>query len=67
MQITDMGSYGKPDGIVVIRVAQGMGVFDAFVQSQGAILSLKDLTPKVKGDENLLSKYPFSLFFFGRT
>ena len=37
-----------------------MGVFDAFVQSQGANLSLKDLSSKVKGDEKLLSKYSFS-------
>lgn len=36
-----------------------MGVFDAFVQSQGADLSLKELSSKVKGDEKLLSKNPF--------
>lgn len=38
-----------------------MGVFDAFIQSQGADLSLKELFSKVKGDEKLLSKHP--LFF----
>lgn len=46
--------------IVIIRIAQGMGVFDAFVQTQGADLSLKELSSKVKGDEKLLSKHPFS-------
>lgn len=46
--------------MVIIRIAQGMGVFDAFVQSQGADLSLKELSSKVKGDEKLLSKHPFS-------
>lgn len=37
-----------------------MGVFDAFVQSQSADLSLKELSSKVKGEEKLLSKYFFS-------
>lgn len=49
----------KHYGIVIIRIAQGMGVFNAFVESQGADLSLKELSSKVKGDEKLLSEYPF--------
>lgn len=32
-----------------------MGIFDAFVESQGSELSLKELSSKVKGDEKLLS------------
>lgn len=36
-----------------------MGIFDAFIQSQGADLSLKELSSKVKGDEKLLSKHNF--------
>ena len=36
-----------------------MGVFNAFVQAQGADLSLKELSSEVKGDEKLLSKGPF--------
>ncbi|QGA12963.1 hypothetical protein EYB26_000608 [Talaromyces marneffei] len=43
-------------GIVIIRIAQGMGVFNAFVESQGADLSLKELSSKVKGDEKLLKR-----------
>ncbi|KAF3405118.1 Demethylsterigmatocystin 6-O-methyltransferase [Talaromyces pinophilus] len=43
-------------GIVMIRIAQGMGVFDAFVQSQSADLSLKELSSKVKGEEKLLKR-----------
>jgi hypothetical protein len=38
-----------------------MGIFDAFVQSQGADLSLKELSSRVKGDEKLLSKYPYPI------
>jgi hypothetical protein len=33
-----------------------MGVFDAFVEAQGAELSLEELSSKVKGDKNLLSR-----------
>jgi hypothetical protein len=43
--------------LVIIRVAQGMGVFDAFVESEGAHLSLQELSPKIEGDEKLLSMY----------
>ncbi|RJE25001.1 O-methyltransferase [Aspergillus sclerotialis] len=43
-------------GIVVIRIAQGMGVFDAFVESKGEEMSLKELSSKVKGDEKLLKR-----------
>ncbi|CRG91369.1 Demethylsterigmatocystin 6-O-methyltransferase [Talaromyces islandicus] len=43
-------------GIVVIRVAQGMGIFDAFVESEGSEMSLKELSSKVKGDEKLLKR-----------
>ncbi|KAJ5523606.1 hypothetical protein N7513_013150 [Penicillium frequentans] len=43
-------------GIVVIRIAQGMGVFDAFVESQGKEMSLKELSSSVKGDEKLLRR-----------
>ncbi|KAJ5655900.1 hypothetical protein N7507_007850 [Penicillium longicatenatum] len=43
-------------GIVIIRIAQGMGVFDAFVRSQGKEMTLKELSPNVKGDEKLLRR-----------
>ncbi|CAL5871553.1 uncharacterized protein PFLUO_LOCUS5806 [Penicillium psychrofluorescens] len=43
-------------GIVVIRIAQGMGVFDAFVKSQGKEMSLKELSSNVKGDDKLLRR-----------
>lgn len=33
-----------------------MGIFDAFVESQGKDMTLKELSSKVKGDEKLLSK-----------
>lgn len=34
-----------------------MGIFDAFVESQGKDMSLKELSSNVKGDETLLSRY----------
>ncbi|QKX61133.1 uncharacterized protein TRUGW13939_08280 [Talaromyces rugulosus] len=43
-------------GIAVIRIAQGMGIFDAFIESQGSEMSLKELSSKVKGDEKLLKR-----------
>ncbi|KAL4920920.1 S-adenosyl-L-methionine-dependent methyltransferase [Aspergillus aurantiobrunneus] len=39
--------------LAVIRVAQGMGVFDAFAQDSSAI-TLSELSEKTKGDEKLL-------------
>ncbi|KAL3479808.1 S-adenosyl-L-methionine-dependent methyltransferase [Aspergillus californicus] len=44
--------------IVIIRIAQGMGIFDAFVESQGGHLTATELALKTKGDENLLSMAP---------
>ncbi|KAJ5820599.1 hypothetical protein N7474_006190 [Penicillium riverlandense] len=43
-------------GIVVIRIAQGMGIFDAFIKYQGKEMSLKELSSNVKGDEKLLRR-----------
>jgi hypothetical protein len=40
-----------------------MGIFDAFVESQGSEMSLKELSSKVKGDEKLLSTVPIILMF----
>ncbi|OJJ56961.1 hypothetical protein ASPSYDRAFT_205904 [Aspergillus sydowii CBS 593.65] len=37
-----------------IRVAQGMGVFDAFSQSASSEITLSELSAKTKGDESLL-------------
>lgn len=50
----------KHYGIAVIRIAQGMGIFDAFVEAQGRELSLEELKSKVKGDEKLLSIHSIS-------
>jgi hypothetical protein len=33
-----------------------MGIFDAFVGSQGKDMTLEELSSKVKGDEKLLSR-----------
>ncbi|KAL4959766.1 S-adenosyl-L-methionine-dependent methyltransferase [Aspergillus stella-maris] len=38
------------------RVAQGMGVFDAFLDSGSSGLSLSELSSKTKGDEKLLAR-----------
>ncbi|KAF5856206.1 hypothetical protein ETB97_007707 [Aspergillus alliaceus] len=43
-------------GIVGIRVAQGMGIFDAFAASNGAEMTLAELSSKTKGDEKLLKR-----------
>ncbi|KAL4894331.1 S-adenosyl-L-methionine-dependent methyltransferase [Aspergillus ambiguus] len=43
-------------GIVIIRIAQSMGVFDAFVASQGEEMSLEELSAHVKGDKKLLKR-----------
>lgn len=43
-------------GIAVIRIAQGMGIFEAFIESQGQEIPLEELSSKVKGDDRLLSK-----------
>ncbi|KAJ5692331.1 hypothetical protein N7462_001754 [Penicillium macrosclerotiorum] len=43
-------------GIVVIRVAQGMGIFDAFSQSKNAEMTLNELSLQTKGDEVLLKR-----------
>ncbi|KAL4996618.1 S-adenosyl-L-methionine-dependent methyltransferase [Aspergillus recurvatus] len=40
----------------VIRVAQGMGIFDAFVESGGAEMTAQELSSKTKGDETLLKR-----------
>ncbi|GKZ92505.1 hypothetical protein AnigIFM59636_005237 [Aspergillus niger] len=40
--------------LVAIRTAIGMGIFDAFVASGGAELSLQQLNEKTKGDKDLL-------------
>ncbi|KAL4740462.1 S-adenosyl-L-methionine-dependent methyltransferase [Aspergillus similis] len=40
----------------VIRVAQGMGIFDAFVESGAAEMTVEDLSSKTKGDEMLLKR-----------
>jgi hypothetical protein len=42
--------------LAVARVAQGMGIFDAFAQSSFEV-SLPDLSRKTKGDEKLLSTH----------
>jgi hypothetical protein len=42
--------------LVIIRVAQGMGIFDAFVETKGAQLTLQELSSKIEGDDKLLSK-----------
>ncbi|RDH29264.1 S-adenosyl-L-methionine-dependent methyltransferase [Aspergillus welwitschiae] len=42
--------------LVAIRTAIGMGVFDAFVASGGAELSLEQLNEKTKGDKDLLAR-----------
>ncbi|KAL4947184.1 S-adenosyl-L-methionine-dependent methyltransferase [Aspergillus filifer] len=38
------------------RVAQGMGVFDAFANSGSSTLNLPELSSKTKGDEKLLAR-----------
>ncbi|KNG80844.1 O-methyltransferase [Aspergillus nomiae NRRL 13137] len=43
-------------GITGIRVAQGMGIFDAFVTSNGAEMTLGELSSKTKGDLELLER-----------
>ncbi|BCS18467.1 uncharacterized protein APUU_11296S [Aspergillus puulaauensis] len=43
-------------GIVVIRIAQGMGVFDAFAESGGAEMTAQELSSKTKGDDALLER-----------
>ncbi|KAE8369973.1 S-adenosyl-L-methionine-dependent methyltransferase [Aspergillus caelatus] len=43
-------------GIAGIRVAQGMGIFDAFVTSNGAEMTFADLSSKTKGDVELLKR-----------
>ncbi|KAH8700469.1 putative O-methyltransferase [Talaromyces proteolyticus] len=43
-------------GIVAVRVAQGMGVFDSFVEAQGTEMTLAELSSKTKGDEALLKR-----------
>ncbi|KAL5045349.1 hypothetical protein BDW71DRAFT_215215 [Aspergillus fruticulosus] len=40
----------------VIRVAQGMGIFNAFVESGGAEMTAQELSSKTKGDETLLKR-----------
>ncbi|KAL6230589.1 hypothetical protein BDW75DRAFT_244672 [Aspergillus navahoensis] len=40
----------------VIRVAQGMGIFDAFVESGGGEMTAQELSSKTKGDEELLKR-----------
>ncbi|KAJ0424828.1 S-adenosyl-L-methionine-dependent methyltransferase [Aspergillus carlsbadensis] len=42
--------------LVIIRVAQGMGIFDAFVESKGAQLTLQELSSKIEGDDKLLKR-----------
>jgi hypothetical protein len=43
--------------LVIIRVAQGMGIFDAFVEAKGAQLTLQGLSSKIEGDDKLLSMW----------
>ncbi|KAB8222891.1 S-adenosyl-L-methionine-dependent methyltransferase [Aspergillus novoparasiticus] len=43
-------------GIAAIRVAQGMGIFDAFVTSNGTDMTLEELSSKTKGDVELLKR-----------
>ncbi|KAL3431800.1 S-adenosyl-L-methionine-dependent methyltransferase [Aspergillus tetrazonus] len=42
--------------ISVIRIAQGMGIFDAFAESGGAEMTAQELYSKTKGDETLLKR-----------
>ncbi|KAL4879342.1 S-adenosyl-L-methionine-dependent methyltransferase [Aspergillus karnatakaensis] len=42
--------------LVAIRIAQGMGIFNAFVEAQGAELTLKTLSSKTKGDVKFLKR-----------
>lgn len=42
--------------LVIIRVAQGMGIFDAFVETKGAQLTLQELSSKIEGDDKLLKR-----------
>ncbi|PLB43410.1 putative O-methyltransferase [Aspergillus steynii IBT 23096] len=47
-----LGHYG----LTSIRVAQGMGIFDAFAAAGGAELTIDDLDAKTKGDRQLLAR-----------
>ncbi|KAE8381270.1 S-adenosyl-L-methionine-dependent methyltransferase [Aspergillus bertholletiae] len=42
--------------IAGIRIAQGMGIFDAFAASNGADMTLAELAPRTKGDVELLKR-----------
>ncbi|KAI9690721.1 MAG: hypothetical protein M1820_009873 [Bogoriella megaspora] len=42
--------------ITVVRVAQGMGIFDAFVAGQGLEMTLSNLHENTRGDELLLRR-----------
>ncbi|KAL5339854.1 S-adenosyl-L-methionine-dependent methyltransferase [Aspergillus crustosus] len=42
--------------IVAIRIAQGMGIFNAFAEAQGRELTLEQLSSKTKGDVELLKR-----------
>ncbi|KAL3468031.1 S-adenosyl-L-methionine-dependent methyltransferase [Aspergillus heterothallicus] len=42
--------------LVIIRVAQGMGIFDTFVDSHGAALTIQELSSKTRGDDKLLQR-----------
>ena len=53
---------GQHYDIVSVRVAQGMGVFDAFAASEGNELTVAELLSKTKGDEQLLGMWQIRQF-----
>ena len=46
----------KAHAITAVQLAQGMGIFDAFMFSGGAELTLEQLDEVTKGDRQLLRK-----------
>lgn len=53
--------YEQPYALSATRVAQGMGIFNVFVQAEGSKeLSLEELDAKTKGDKQLLCIFTYS-------
>ncbi|KAI9692147.1 MAG: hypothetical protein M1822_006377 [Bathelium mastoideum] len=51
-----LGALDKAQVTASLRIAQGMGVFDAFAATQGQIMKLSELNERTKGDQQLLSR-----------